>query len=231
MACMAYELLIGQQSYSSWSLRGWLSFAPFDIPVTLRKVEIYGDRFFQDVAAFGGHRTVPAARTPEGGMLTDSLAIAWHVAETFADRGVMPSDPVARAEAMSIISEMHDGFTAIRGACQVNLRTAWAGFEPSAAVLADVARFEEILDRAISRSGGPFLYGSFTLADAFYAPLATRLLTYCLPMSGTASAYAKAIVTHPSFVEWREAGMKETQEIARYDKAPLERIPFPTFTE
>lgn len=226
---MTYELLIGQQSYSSWSLRGWLAFAPFDIPVTLHKVEIYGDTFHDDVAAFGAARTVPAARTPEGGVLTDSMAIVWHVAQAFADRGVMPTDPVANAEAMSIIAEMHDGFKALRGACPVNLRTAWAGFEASDAVLADVARFEEVMARAIDRSGGPFLYGKFTLADAFYAPLATRLLTYGLPMSDTAQAYAKAIVTHPSFVQWRDEGMEETQEIAGYDKAPLERVPFPTF--
>ncbi|ABD53820.1 glutathione S-transferase [Jannaschia sp. CCS1] len=226
---MTYDLLIGQQSYSSWSLRAWLAFAPFDIPTTLHKVEIYGDTFYDDVAAFGAVRTVPAVRTPEGGMLSDSIAIAWHVADAFPDRGVMPSDPVQRAEAMSIIAEMHDGFTALRGACPVNLRTAWAGFEPSEGVLADVARFEEVMARAINRSGGPFLYGTFTLADAFYAPLATRLLTYGLPMSSTAQAYAKAIVTHPSFVDWRNAGMEETQEIARYDKAPLERVPFPTF--
>ncbi|MBY4894948.1 glutathione S-transferase [Rhodobacteraceae bacterium N5(2021)] len=227
---MTYDLLIGQQSYSSWSLRGWLAFAPFDIPVTLHKVEIYGPTFYEDVAAFGAARTVPAARTPEGGMLTDSMAIVWHVAEAFADRGVMPKGAQERAEAMSIISEMHDGFKALRAACPVNLRNAWAGFEASPEVLADVARFEDILSRVITRSGGPFLFGSFTLADAFYAPLATRLLTYGLPMSNTAKAYAKAIVTHPSFVEWREAGMKETQEIARYDKAPLERVPFPTFS-
>lgn len=227
---MTYDLLVGQQSYSSWSLRAWLAFAPFDIPTTLHKVEIYGDTFHDDVAAFGAVRTVPAVRTPEGGVLSDSIAIAWHVAEAFPDRGVMPTGAVERAEAMSIIAEMHDGFTDLRANCQVNLRTAWAGFEPSEAVLADVARFEVILARAIDRSGGPFLYGTFTLADAFYAPLATRLLTYGLPMSDTATEYAKAIVTHPSFVEWRTAGMTETQEIARYDKAPLERVPFPTFS-
>lgn len=227
---MTYDLLIGQQSYSSWSLRGWLCFAPFDIAVRLHKVEIYGDTFHADVAAFGGRATVPAARTPEGGMLTDSLAIAWHIAEVFGDRGVLPTTPMERAEAMSIISEMHDGFKDLRANCQVNLRNAWEGFVPSEAVLADVARFEEILAQRISRSGGPFLFGKFTLADAFYAPLATRLLTYGLPMSDTAQSYAKAIVTHPSFVEWRAAGLKETKEIARYDKAPLNRVPFPTFS-
>ncbi len=226
---MTYDLLIGQQSYSSWSMRAWLAFAPFDIPVTLHKVEIYGDKFFDDVAAFGGHRTVPAVRTPDGGLLTDSIAIAWHLAEAFPDRGLLPEDPVARAEAQSIIAEMHSGFTALRGDCQVNLRTAWEGFLPSDAVLADVARIEAIWAQALDRSGGPFLYGTFTLADAFYAPVVTRFLTYGLPMSDNATAYAKAITTHPAFVEWRNDGMKETQEIEIYDKAPLARIPFPSF--
>ncbi len=226
---MTYDLLIGQQSYSSWSLRAWLAFAPFDISVKLHFAEIYGEDFHRDVARFGGSSTVPAVRTPDGGLLTDSIAIAWHLAEAFPDRGLLPTDPVERAEAQSIIAEMHSGFTALRGACQVNLRTAWEGFLPSAEVLADVARVEGIWARALDRSGGPFLYGRYTLADAFYAPVATRLLTYGLPMSDTALAYAKAITTEASFLEWRAAGLKETQEIAIYDKAPLKRIPFPTF--
>ncbi len=226
---MAYDLLIGQKSYSSWSLRGWLAFAAFDIPVTLHSAEIYGETFQADVMRFGGNATVPAVRTPEGGLLTDSIAIAWHLADAFPDRGLLPSKPVDRAEAQSIIAEMHSGFTALRAACPCNLRTAWAGFQPSDAVLADVARAEIIWTRALDRSGGPFLYGAFTLADAFYAPLATRLLTYGLPMSDTAHGYVKAITTHPAFLDWRAEGLKEEAEIARYDKAPLKRVPFPTF--
>lgn len=225
---MTYDLLIGQQSYSSWSLRAWLAFAPFDIPVKLHFAEIYGEDFYRDVARFGGGSTVPAVRTPDGGLLTDSIAIAWHLAEAFPDRGLLPTGAVERAEAQSIIAEMHSGFTALRGACPVNLRNAWEGFVPSEAILADIARLEVIWVLALDRSGGPFLYGSYSLADAFYAPVATRLLTYGLPMSDTALAYARAIITETSFLEWRAEGMKETQEIARYDKAPLKRIPFPT---
>ncbi|MEX3016576.1 glutathione S-transferase [Gymnodinialimonas hymeniacidonis] len=227
---MTYSLLIGQKSYSSWSLRGYLSFAPFDIPVTVHSAVIYSDSFYDDVADFGAHRTVPAVRTPEGGMLTDSLAIGWHLAEAFPDKGLLPADPIARAEAQSIIAEMHSGFTAIRGACPMNLRTAWAGFEPSPEVLADVARIEEVWTRALNRSGGPFLYGDFTLADAFYAPVVTRLLSYGLPMSDTVAAYAQSLTTHPSFLSWRAEGLDEDAEVAVYDKAPLERIPFPTFS-
>ncbi len=224
---MTWQLLIGQKSYSSWSLRGWLPFAVFDIPVTVHSALIYGDRFAADVAAFGGHRTVPCARTPEGGVLTDSLAIAWHLADRFPERGLLPADPVARAEAQSIIAEMHTGFTALRSACPMNLRTAWAGFVPSDAVLADVARVEAIWARALARSGGPFLYGDITLADVFYAPVCTRLLTYGLPMSETARAYVAAVTGLQAFRDWRDAGLAEDAEVAFYDMAPLARIPFP----
>ncbi len=227
---MTYSLLIGQKSYSSWSLRGWLSFAPFDIPVTVHSAVIYSDTFYDDVAAFGAHRTVPAVRTPDGGMLTDSLSIGWHLAEAFPDKGLLPSDPVARAEAQSVIAEMHSGFTALRGACPMNLRTAWAGFEPSADVLADVARIDEIWTRALDHSGGPFLYGAFTLADAFYAPVVTRLLTYGLPMSDTVHRYAQALTTHPAFLSWRTEGLTEDAEVDVYDMPKLDRIPFPTFS-
>ncbi|WP_224813779.1 glutathione S-transferase [Hasllibacter sp. MH4015] len=225
---MTYELLIGQKSYSSWSLRGWLSFAPFDIPVNVQSAVIYSDTFYDDVAAFGAHRTVPAVRTPAGGMLTDTIAIAWHLADAFPDKRLLPSDPVARAEAQSAIAEMHSGFTALRSACPMNLRTAWAGFQPSDAVLADIARVEAIWSNALARSGGPFLHGDFTLTDAFFAPVVTRLLTYQLPMSDMATAYARAVTTHPAFTSWREEGLAEDAEVSNYDMAPLERIPFPT---
>ena len=223
---MTYKLLIGQKSYSSWSLRGWLCFDPFDIPVKVTSTLIYSDAFQDEVAAFGGAGTVPAVVTPEGGLLTDSLAIAWHLAEAFPDKRLLPTDPKDRAEAQSIIAEMHAGFTALRGACPMNLRNGWAGFAPSEAVLADLARIETIWQRALARSGGPFLYGDFTLADAFYAPVATRLLTYALPMSAPVAGYADAIAAHPSFRQWRADGLAEDTELAVYDK-PLARTDWP----
>jgi glutathione S-transferase len=124
---MTYQLLIGQRGHSSWSLRGWLPFAVFDIDVAVNATRIYSDEFAAEVAAFGGAGTVPVVRTPEGGLLTDSIAIAWHLAEAFPDRGLLPTDPQDRAEAISLIAEMHSGFTALRGACPMNLYTGWAG--------------------------------------------------------------------------------------------------------
>ncbi len=223
---MSYRLLIGQKSYSSWSLRGWLCFAPFDIPVSVTTTLIYSDSFKADVAAFGGTGTVPAVVTPQGGLLTDSLAIAWHLAEAFPDKRLLPDAPKDRAEAQSIIAEMHAGFTALRSACPMNLRHGWAGFVPSDAVMADLARIEAIWGRALARSAGPFLYGDFTLADSFYAPVATRLLTYGLPMSAPVAAYAAAIAAQPDFAGWRQDALTEDAELAVYDK-PLARTPWP----
>jgi glutathione S-transferase len=223
---MTYKLLIGQKSYSSWSLRGWLCFAPFDIPVSVTSTLIYSDSFKADVAAFGGEGSVPAVVTPAGGLLSDSLAIAWHLAEAFPEKRLLPEAQKDRLEAQSIIAEMHAGFTALRSACPMNLRNGWAGFAPSDAVLADVARIERIWGRALARSGGPFLYGGFTLADAFYAPVATRLLTYALPMSAPVAAYAAAIAAHPDVAGWRQDGLKEDAELAVYDM-PLQKTPWP----
>jgi glutathione S-transferase len=91
---MTYQLLIGQRGHSSWSLRGWLPFAVFDIDVAVQTTRIYSDEFAAEVAAFGGAGTVPVVRTPEGGLLTDSIAIAWHLAEAFPTGASCP--PIRR---------------------------------------------------------------------------------------------------------------------------------------
>ena len=223
---MTYELLIGDRSYSSWSLRGWLCFAAFDLPVKTHATILYTDHFHKDVAAFGGVTTVPVVKTPEGGMLNDSLAIAWHLADQFADQGLLPADPVDRAHAMSIMAEMHSGFMAVRGACPMNLRTAWAGFRPDATVLADLTRIEAIWAGALAGSGGPFLFGDYTLADAFYAPVAARIAGYGLPVSDAAKAYVQAHLTHGPFRRWRAMGFAHGPEQGTYEMG-LPRAPFP----
>ena len=223
---MTYRILIGQRAYSSWSLRGWLPFAAFDIPVEVEHAVIYAETFAADVAAFGGTGTVPVVRTPEGGVLSDSLAIAWHLAERFPERGLLPADPVDRAMAQSAIAEMHSGFTALRSACPMNLVTAWAGFVPSAAVTADLARIEAIWSAALARSGGPYLFGAYSLADVFYAPVAMRIAGYGLPVSEAARAYVAAHLGNPHLRAWRAAGLARDAEVAKYDM-PLARVPFP----
>jgi glutathione S-transferase len=223
---MTYQLLIGQRGHSSWSLRGWLPFAVFGIDVSVHTTRIYSEDFVAEVAAFGGAGTVPVVKTPEGGLLTDSIAIAWHLAEAFPDRGLLPADPKGRAEAISLIAEMHSGFTALRGACPMNLYTGWAGFETPPDVQADLDRVDTLWSRALDRSGGPFLYGDYTLADAFYAPVATRIATYGLSVSEAARAYVRTHLEQPDVRRWRAMGLAEGPELKQYDM-PLERSAFP----
>lgn len=224
---MTHELLIADKSYSSWSLRGWLAFHAFDIPVKVHATRMYCDQFALDLEAFApGSRTVPIARTPAGAVLSDSLSIAWHLTEAFPEKGLLPEHPVARADAMSLVAEMHSGFMALRGACPMNLRTGWSGFEASDAVRADLARLELVWGRAMDTHGGPWLCGTYSLADVFFAPVATRILTYDLPVRGPALAYAKAHVAHPAFRRWRAMGLVEGPEQRFYDM-DLPRRPFP----
>ena len=216
---MTYQLLIADKSYSSWSLRGWLSFHAFDIPCEVTSTRMYCDDFARDLAAFAPAplRTVPVVRTSDGGVLTDSLAIAWHLAEAFSDHGLLPTEPVARADAMSLIAEMHSGFSALRGDCPMNLRTGWKGFRPSGPVLADLDRVETLWERSLAAHGGPWLCGEYSLADVFFAPLATRIVTYGLPASDLARDYIARHLCHPSFVQWRAAGLAEGPDQPNYE--------------
>lgn len=224
---MTYTLLIGDRSYSSWSLRGWLPFEVFDIPVTVVATILYRPQFADDMAAFAPLvRTVPALRTPEGGVLRDTVAIAWHLADAFPDRGLLPGDPVDRAMAQSLIAEMHSGFAALRAACPMNLRTAWDGFTPAEAVQTDLARIETIWTAALDRSGGPFLFGAYTLADAFFAPVAMRIAGYRLPVSETAQGYVAAHLSHGPLRRWRAMGFAYGPEQDTYEMH-LPRTPFP----
>ena len=109
----------------------------------------------------------------------------------------------------------------------MNLRTGWAGFQPDAGVLADLERMETLWSRAFNTHGGPWLCGEYSLADAFYAPLATRIVTYDLPVSETARAYVSRHLAHPKFIEWRNAGLAEGPDQSAYEMN-LPRREFPT---
>lgn len=223
---MTYTLLIGQRLYSSWSLRGWLPFVHADIPVTVQDTLIYSPDFYADIARFGGVSTVPVARAPDGSMLTDSLSIGWHLAETFPDRGLLPDAPAARARAISLIGEMHGGFSALRSACPMNLATGWEGFVPDDAVRADITRIDTAWQSALDASGGPFLFGSYGLVDAFFAPVAMRIAGYDLPVSDGARAYVDAHLADPALKEWRAEGLARDKELSNYDM-DLPRCAFP----
>lgn len=211
-----YALAIGDRTYSSWSLRGWLMFAGFDIPVRVESALMKTPEFAAMLEGFGGGSTVPAMRFGDV-IVRDSIAMA----ETLAERheGLWPEDPVARGLARSMVAEMHAGFGALRGACPMNLRRCYDGFAPEADVLADVARIEALWTEARSRfgDGGPWLFGGYSLADVFYAPVAMRFASYRLPVGAVARDYVGTHLADRNLRQWRAMGIAENHLRDGYD--------------
>jgi glutathione S-transferase len=218
---LTYDLAIGDRAYSSWSLRGWLLFDAFGLPVRVQRARLYTDDLPRLLEGFFPARTVPVMRTAEGTVVAESLAIAEELASRHPEAGLWPKDPAARAVARTLAAEMHAGFTALRSHCPMNLRISYTGCDPTDAVLADLARLETIWSWARRETGaqGPWLCGAYSAADAFFAPVAGRIAGYNLPVGAEAAACVAAHLAHPSFRRWRAMGFADgaDQEFYRRD--------------
>lgn len=205
------KLVIGNTNYSSWSLRGWLAARAAGLSFE----EILIDLDAPDTAARIAEHT-PAGRVPvlvDGdATVWDSLAIAEYCAELAPAAGLWPADRVARAHARSIVAEMHSGFTALRGHLPMNIRRPVRERPLTDAAARDVERIAAIWRETRARfgSGGPYLFGRFGIVDAFYAPVASRLRTYAVPLGPVEAAYVEAIFAHPAMREWVERAYAET---------------------
>lgn len=221
---MTYDLFIGDKTFSSWSLRGWLMFRKFDLPVRVRMVGLYSGTMAEDLAQLAPARLVPAMRTPDGTVVGESLAMAETLAERHPDAGLWPADPALRATARWLVAEMCAGFSALRGECPMQLLRSYRGFEPSDAVLADLARVETLWAHARTVSGATegWLFGAYSLADVFYTPVAARIIGYGLPVSEDGRAYALRLLEDPAVREWRAEGLQK-----RYDPEPY-RLELPS---
>lgn len=215
---MTYDLAIGDRAYSSWSLRGWLLFDAFGLPLHVRTARLYTDELPRLLASYAPARTVPAMRCPNGTVVADSLAMAEELASGHPEAGLWPAEPASRAAARMVAAEMHSSFTALRGACPMNLRAAYADFVASEAVRADIARIEALWTwaRHLSGSATPWLFGAYSAADAFYAPVAARIATYGLSVGPEANAYVAAHLAHPSFRRWRAMGLVDGADQPSY---------------
>lgn len=225
---MTYDLVIGDRAYSSWSLRGWLFFDAFGIPVKLHRARLYTDELPTLLTQFFPAKTAPTMRTPDGVVVPETIAIAEELASRHPDAGLWPADPKARAIARVLAAEMHAGFTALRSHCPMNLRVSYTDCAPPAEVLADLARLEVIWAwaRAETGSSTPWLCGDYSAADAFFAPVATRIATYNLPVGAAAMAYVQAHLAHPSFRRWRAMGMVDGAD-QDYYRRPYPRRDWP----
>ena len=225
---MTYDLFIGDRTFSSWSLRGWLMLEKFGLPYRTTMVGLYSGTMASDLVALAPARTVPVLRTPAGAILTDTLAMAETLAEQNPDAGLWPRDPAARGLARSMVAEMHSGFGALRGDCPMMLAHAWAGFVPAASVRDDLNRIENLWHMARDRYGaeGIWLFGAYSLADAFYAPVAARIATYGLPVGALARDYVAQTLADPAFRRWRAMGLTCTYDPMPY-RQPLAKLHWP----
>lgn len=217
---MTYTIAIGDRTYSSWSLRGWLLFSKFDIPVSVKTARMYTDEFPEMLKDFAPSRTVPAVKIDgEDQAIWDTLAIAETLFEREPNAGVWPKDASARMMARVLASEMHSGFAKLRDECTMNLAHAYTGFSVSDGVKADIARLEHIWSLNLDRFGGPWLCGEYSAADAFYAPVASRIATYGLPVGSQAQAYVNSHLADTAFRQWRAMGIAQNyvQEVYQLD--------------
>lgn len=224
---MTYDLIIGDRAYSSWSLRGWLLFDAFDIPVKTHLARLYSDDLPKMLHDYFPAKTAPTMRTPEGFVVPETIAIAEELATRHPHAGLWPADPRARSVARVLAAEMHAGFTALRSHCPMNLRVSYHDCAPTEAVLVDLARLETLWDWAKRETGSDmWLCGAYSAADAFFAPVAARIAGYNLPVSTTAMGYVQAHLHHAPFRRWRAMGMIDLPDQSFYDRDYRQR-PWP----
>lgn len=215
---MDLQLFIGNKAYSSWSLRPWILLKVFDIPFTDTVIPMYQPTTRTDMLRRGPTGKVPVLHA-EGLAIWESLAIIEFIAESFPDRAIWPRDRAARALARALSSEMHAGFTRLRQTCPTNFRRQPRPIPLDAEVLADVARIEAAWAAAREEfgTGGPFLFGAFSAADAMYAPVVNRLHAYAVDVRPETRAYMDAIMDLPAWKEWIADGAAEPWHVAAYD--------------
>ena len=201
-------LYVGNKNYSSWSFRPWIAMEAAGVPFT---DEVIPFNFAAGNPEF--RKLSPTGRVPvlhHGDVrVWESLAIIEYVAELFPEAGIWPKDRAARAEARAISMEMLSGFRALRGACPMNIRRAPGEIDLPEGVSDDVARIEAIWKAALARSGGPFLFGAFSAADAMYAPVVNRFEIYRLTKDETVLAYMARVKAHPAWQKWQAAALAE----------------------
>ena len=215
------QLYIGNKNYSSWSMRSWVLLRQAGIPfeeIMVRFDSFAPDSQFKQVAS----RLNPMGKVPvlvhDGLVVWDTLAIAEYVAEylaeQFPDRQLWPVERAARARARSICADMHSGFGALRSACPMNIEAHLPAvgalvLRDQPAVRADLQRIVSMWSALLAEHGGPMLFGAFSIADAYYAPVVMRLKTYALPVPADVAAYMNRVCDLPGVKAWTAGALAE----------------------
>lgn len=218
------KLFIGNKTYSSWSLRGWLACKQSGLPFEEIVVPLYDEEW--DKRRGGAEFAPSSGKVPilwdEDVVVWDSLAIIETLNEKAGGDRFWPADPGARAMARSMAAEMHSGYQALRREHSMNIRRTFPETPVSEAAQADVARIMEIWAQARARYGGEgdFLFGEFNAVDIMFAPVVTRFITYGIPVARFALPYMQAVIAHPWMQDWIAAAQAEDWVIERFEEPP-----------
>jgi glutathione S-transferase len=215
---MAFTLVIGNKNYSSWSMRPWLALKGARIPFDEIVVPLYRPESKAKLLGFS-----PAGKVPvliDGDVTVwDSLAIIEYVADLHPEVRLWPEDRASRALARTVAAEMHAGFAALRTECGMNIHRPPAARALSDEAKANIDRIQDIWSECRARYShhGPFLFGAFGAADAMYAPVVWRFLTYAIDVRPVVRAYMDTMQAMPAWREWREAAVAEPWIIDRFE--------------
>jgi glutathione S-transferase len=210
-------LTISSKNYSSWSLRGWLLCMMAGLEVEEHMLSNDDPSARAELLLLSPSFLVPCL-THDGIKVWDTLAIAAYLDEIRPDAGLVPKDAAARAHCRAICGEMHSGFANLRSALPMNLKAHYPGFKVWAGAQADIDRVTEIWRDCLQRYGGPYLFGkTLTMADAMYAPVCLRFLTYDVALDAACQAYCRTISAWPALQRWIEAAQTEPDDVEELD--------------
>jgi glutathione S-transferase len=206
------KLVIGNKNYSSWSMRPWVAMRHFDIDFDEEQLWMFTESWPQDIAVYGSN-TVPVLVTEQGNVV-DSLAILETLAEDYPH--MWPRDKHLRAKAREACARMHSGFFAMRSEMPMNCRAVKRKLTVSDVCRKDIAAVEQLWAECMALSGNDnaYLFGDFSIADAFFAPVVMRFQAYDVPLSETTQGYMQRMLATPAIAEWVAAGQAETHIIA-----------------
>lgn len=210
-------LVIGYKNYSAWSLRPWLLLKHFGIEFDELRVHLYRAEDAERRA-----RLCPTGQVPvlhDGPTVVwESLAICEYLSDQHPGLGLWPANPAKRAHARSVSAEMHAGFAALRRTHSLNCRVRGRRYRPDPAVIQDVARINALWNECLNRYGGPWLFGRFTIADAMYAPVVSRFVTYDIPTQSAATSYVETMIAHPALRAWYRDAAQETEVLEQFEQ-------------
>jgi glutathione S-transferase len=214
------KLVIGNKNYSSWSMRPWVAMTAFNIPFEEINILLDQPETSAMIAQYSLAGRVPVLIAGET-TVWDSLAICEYLADQFPEKNMWPQNVAQRAMARSMCAEMHSGFSSLRSAMWMNIRASFPGKGRTPGAQADIGRISELWENCLSNAGAhQFLFGEFSIADAYFAPIAMRFRTYTVSLAPALQGYIDNVAAHPAVAEWISGALEETAYLPLRDAYP-----------